>query len=60
MKKKKRKRLPSYRYRQPSPEGCLMRKVNKTPKVAAESRMAGRDGSGSSARPAIYIRNIIL
>jgi len=28
------------------PEGCLMRKVNKTPKVAAESRMAGRYGSG--------------
>jgi len=33
-----------------------MRKVNKTPKVTVESRMACRDGLGSSAaRPAIYV-----
>jgi len=45
-------------YRQPSPEGCLMRKVNKTPKVEA-----GRDSSVKSARPAIiyiYTRNNII
>jgi len=32
-----------------------MRKVNKTPKVAAESRTAGWGVGGSAARRAIYV-----